>query len=121
LSENGNAVQGVSDNGCGVLGAAGQAAVAVQATNVSSGVALRVAGPAVFSRSGIATVPGNQASVTVTGVSLASGSVSPRCASGRPPGYVGASRRPERRRQFLDDISEQGPKADTRVGWFLVN
>jgi len=104
-----------------IAGAAAAAGVGVLAENTAGGPALKAAGPAVFSRSGILTVAAGKSSGTVTGVALSAASlvlatvqqnlsgVYVRCAV---PNVAGSS--------FTINLSK-AVTASAKVAWFVVN
>lgn len=108
-SSNGNGITGVaSGNGAGVL-----------AEHAEGGTALRVLGKALFSRSGIATIPGNQASVTISGVDLTGASgILATLQKLRPGRYVIAVVPDLGANTFTIHLNN-AINNDTKVAWFV--
>jgi hypothetical protein len=131
---NGTGVRGIGafDNGTGVEGRGGGTGAGVRgisndptgrgvvAENTSGGAALLVNGPAVFSRSGLATIPAGFRSVTVGSVPLTPSSLilamiqqtSSRAVRTAVPDPASSS---------LTITLTATADVDTTVGWFVVN
>jgi hypothetical protein len=108
----GYGVRGLSTTGIGVLGEA----------SGPTGTALKVAGKAVFSRSGKATVPTGQSTVIVTGVTIAAASlvVATIQGVGESGLYVRSVSLSVTNSRFTIRLSK-AVAANTLVGWFIVN
>lgn len=108
-ASNGNGVTGVaSGNGAGVL-----------AEHADGETALEVVGKALFSRSGIATIPGNQASVTISGVDLTGSSgILATLQKLRPGRYVIAVVPDLGANTFTIHLNN-AVNNDTKVSWFV--
>jgi hypothetical protein len=122
LSTDSRGAMGRSAAGIGVFGLTGTGTgVSCQATGVS-GVALRVLGPAVFSRSGKATIPigSNQVQVTNVAVTPQSFVVATIQGPGAAGVYVRNVSVSVANSRFTIRLS-QNVSAATLVGWFLVN
>jgi hypothetical protein len=117
-------VEGVSSQarGVGVLGQADSAtAVGVLAASASGDVALSVAGKAVFSRSGVLTVPAGKSSATKTGVALTSASLVLATLQQDRAGVWLRSAVPNvKGRSFAVHLSKSVGRKTT-VAWFVVN
>jgi hypothetical protein len=122
-STDGSGVQGYGvGTGAGVIGVTeASVGVGVLAENAGGGNALQVEGPAIFSRSGLATVPAGVKKITVTGVSLTSASLIlavAQQAMGRS--FVTSAVPDVPGSQFTINVGF-APKLDMSVAWFVVN
>lgn len=115
-------VSGFSDTGIGVVGATKVGAALAGIAADPAGVALRVVGTALFSRSGRAVVPSGQSQVQVNGVRLAAGSlvVATIQGVGEADLYVRSVSLSVANSRFTIRLSKAA-SANTPVGWFIVN
>ena len=95
--------------------------VLAEAIGTGGAIALKVSGPAVFSRSGLVTVPTGADAVTKTGVSLTSASLVLAVVQEHAPGfYVQAAVPHVSSHSFTVYLSKAVP-APLKVAWFIVN
>jgi hypothetical protein len=118
----GDGVQGETSKGNGVRGYTTNAAgVGVLAENGQGGTALQVFGPAVFSRSGVLTVPAGSSAVTKTGVALSAASLILATLQQNVAGvWVGSAEANVAGSSFTIHLNKT-VSARTRVAWFVVN
>jgi hypothetical protein len=119
-----NGVTGIGGitGGNGVDGRAVSAAGAgVLAENTAGGNALRVAGPAAFSRSGILTVAAGSSSATKTGVPLTSASLVLATLQQNLAGVYVRSAVPNVAGSSFTIHLSKAVTVSTRVAWFVVN
>ena len=116
-STSGNGVHGVSSTGVGVSGecAAGTGVLAAGKT------ALKVKGPAVFSRSGILTVAAGSSSATKTGVALSSASLVLATLQQDRAGVWVRSAVPNVAASSFTIHLSKAVSARAKVAWFVVN
>src|SRR5207248_1549435 len=109
-------------SGAGIQGTAFGAGTGVLAKNAfGMGPALQVDGSAVFSRSGLATVPAGVTKVKVTGVPLTAASLILATAQQASGGISVTSAVPNvQRGNFVINLSA-APPANLAVAWFVVN
>jgi hypothetical protein len=136
---NGRGVSGRSESGTGVMGQSGaggagvtgsggawgvlgasQNGTGVQAES-ASGIALRVHGTAVFTRSGLATVPAGDISVRVSGVALSSSSLILATLQKKDGHAHVRAAVPDVAAHSFTIYLTRPPTIDLPVGWFVVN
>jgi hypothetical protein len=118
----GGGVLGESSSGTGVHGkSAAAGAAGVLAENTSGGPALRVAGPAVFGRSGVMTVGAGSSSVTKRKVALTTASLVLATLQDDVPGVWVRSAVPNVDGHSFTVHLSATVKASTKVAWFVVN
>jgi hypothetical protein len=122
VSTTGDGVGGTSSGGNGVHGRATAAGgVGVLAENTGGGTALRVAGPAAFSRSGVLTIAAGKSSGTVTGVTLTAASLVLATVQQNLSGVnVRAAVLNVTGSSVTINLSK-APSASAKVAWFIVN
>src|SRR5439155_15022498 len=117
----GNGVEGHASTGWGVFGVSSNG-VGVVAENTGAGPALQVAGPSVFSRSGIATFPLGAKSLTVTGIPLTTASLVLAIMQRVIGGILVQAVVPDpANSQFTIYLTKATSQASVIVGWFVVN
>ena len=122
FSGEGAGVHGLSNSGTGIFGEAtntGAKAVVASHSNPAE-TALAVTGKAVFSRSGIATIPVGMSSVTVPGVPLTASSLVLATVQTNNGVYVTAAVPNVPGSSFTIYINRKAP-SNTPVGWFIAN
>jgi hypothetical protein len=123
VSAKADGVYGSSGTANGVHGVASGTGAAVLAENPSGGPALRVAGPAVFSRSGLATIASGTNSVTVTGLKLSSASLVLATLQNHLFGIYVVAAVPNVAGKSITIYVNKAPTspAVAKVAWFIVN
>jgi hypothetical protein len=97
------------------------AGVGVLAENTAGGTALKAAGPAVFSRSGILTVAAGKSSGTVTGVALSAASLVLATLQQNLSGVYVRSAVPNVPGSSFTVHLSKAVTASAAVAWFVVN
>jgi hypothetical protein len=122
VSGEGTGVHGLTNTGTGILGeATNPGAKAIVASHSDPAeIALAVTGKAVFSRSGIATIPMGTSSATVSGVPLTVSSIVLATVQTNNGVYVTAAVPNVPGSSFTLYINRKAPSS-TPVGWFVAN
>jgi hypothetical protein len=87
----------------------------------AGGPALKAAGPAVFSRSGILTVAAGKSSGTVTGVALSAASLVLATVQQNLSGVYVRGAVPNTAGSSFTLYLSKAPSAGAKVAWFVVN
>ena len=118
----GAGVWGTGGGGPGVRGTS-QAASApgVLAENTAGGTALKVSGPAAFSRSGVLTVAAGKSSATQTGVALTSARLVLATLQQNLSGVYVRAAVPNITGSSFTVYLSKAPTASSKVAWFVVN
>jgi hypothetical protein len=123
-SGSGTGVWGTA-NGPGSNGARGTAdsasTVGVLAENTGGGTALKVSGPAAFSRSGALTVAAGKSSATQTGVALTAASLVLAVVQQNLSGVYVRAAVPNTTGSSFTVYLSKAPTASAKVAWFVVN
>ena len=121
ISSTGDGVGGTSSSGNGVHGVSSSGGTGVLAENFGGGNALRVAGSAVFSRSGVLTVAAGSSKGTVTGVALTAASLVLATLQQNLSGVYVRSAVPNVAGSSFTINLSKAPSASAKVAWFVVN
>lgn len=118
---NGDGVMGQATSGNGVHGRAiTSTGTGVLAENTAGGTALEVAGPAVFSRSGVLTISAGKSTVTKTGVTLTAASLVLATLQQSRAGIFVQAAVPDVSHSSFTIHLNKAVSVNTKVAWFVV-